>query len=350
MVDTHTTTNTSSSPSALTAAQHALLDASLFQVRSLLTGTETRVDSANDTAGNNTDDDQLQTVAANANPARVSLQSGLDSARHERECAGARGRQEARTMSSCDRRGRLARRATSAPPMSSRTRAHLEGVRTPMKPICSSAESKVEHGSLTLLSVVELGSPEMLAVEHGSRGEVEHGSPHSLMVEHGSQFSVVERGSPNNFNGEYGSQHALDFVDATQNFERTGHTPQDTPFIANGRRVDSAYHCLQEVKSTAHDVYSAPTTLSVELEMEDACTRQSAQLLCDSSIGKYPVRVEQGSPTVLAIELGSRGEVEQGSLRIEQGSPMSNTLIDVMYNDTSRTTAARSSGVRRARG
>ncbi|KZV93063.1 hypothetical protein EXIGLDRAFT_717599 [Exidia glandulosa HHB12029] len=200
MVDTHTTTNTSSSPSALTAAQHALLDASLFQVRSLLTGTETRVDSANDTAGNNPDDDQLQTVAANANPARVSHPIGYDGAQKQCERAGARGRQEARVMSPYHRLRRLARRATSAPPIPFRTRAHLEGVRTPMT-TCSSAKHEVEHGSLHLLSVVERGSPEMSAVERGSRGEVEHGSPHSLPVEHGSRFLVVERGSPNAFSG-----------------------------------------------------------------------------------------------------------------------------------------------------
>ncbi|KZV95399.1 hypothetical protein EXIGLDRAFT_735285, partial [Exidia glandulosa HHB12029] len=308
MVDTHTHTNTSSSPSALTATQHAPLDAGISQVRSLLTGTVTRADSANDTADDHHDDDQLQTVAVNANPARVSHPLGYDGARHEHDCAGARGRWAAHAMSLCDRPGRLARRTTSAPPIPFRTRAHLEGARPPMA--TRSSASMVEHGSLMLLSAVELGSPEMLAVEHGSRGEVEHGSPQSLTVEHGSRFLVVERGSPNGFSGEYGSPRATSFLNATQDFVHTahGHTPEDTPFIANGGSVDSAYRCLQDVKLTAHDAYSAPTTLSVDLEMEGACTRQTAQLLFDSSIGKYPVRVEQGSPTVLAIELGSRGE------------------------------------------
>ncbi|KZV99370.1 hypothetical protein EXIGLDRAFT_234143 [Exidia glandulosa HHB12029] len=139
MVDTHTYTNTSSSPSALTATQHAPLDAGIFQVRSLLTGTVTHADSANDTADNHHDDDQLQTVAVNANPARVSHPLGYDGARHEHDCAGARGRWAAHAMSLCNRPGRFARRATSAPPLPFRMRAQLEGVRTPMA-MCSSAK------------------------------------------------------------------------------------------------------------------------------------------------------------------------------------------------------------------
>ncbi|KZV86313.1 hypothetical protein EXIGLDRAFT_724921, partial [Exidia glandulosa HHB12029] len=139
MVDTHTYTNTSSSPSALTATQHAPLDAGIFQVRSLLTGTVTRADSANDTADNHPDDDQLQTVAANANPARASHPLGYNGARQQHESAGARGRQEARATSPYDRPRRFTRRTMSAPSILSRKRRHLEGVRTPMA-TCSSAK------------------------------------------------------------------------------------------------------------------------------------------------------------------------------------------------------------------